>query len=137
MLLPKAAAAAAAVSALLPVLTAAKTFPCTPWAIRSLLPSNASATVIFARPVPHNGTFEVPAGNVAYPTSPTGLRALCAIAVNVSSSASSAYSFGLFLPMEEEWNERFLAVGNGGENVSAVREGRLFLGWGEADDGDV
>lgn len=54
----------------------------------------------------------MPASNIAYPTSPTDLRALCVTQIEVKSSATSAFSFGLFLP--EQWNERFLAVGNGG-----------------------
>ena len=81
-------------------------FDCTPSAFQPHLPKDAS--VAYARTISEGGTFEVPAGDIAYPTSPTGLPALCAIQVNVSST----YSFGLFLP--QEWNNRFLAVGNGG-----------------------
>ncbi|CAK7200144.1 hypothetical protein SEUCBS139899_002834 [Sporothrix eucalyptigena] len=43
---------------------------------------------------------------------PTNLPPLCAIIVNVTSSPSSSYRFGLLLP--NFWNSRFLAVGNGG-----------------------
>jgi len=50
--------------------------------------------------------------NVAYPVDPTGLPALCAVTVRVRSSSASSYRFGLFLP--DEWNSRFLVVGNGG-----------------------
>ncbi|OJJ70445.1 hypothetical protein ASPBRDRAFT_155263 [Aspergillus brasiliensis CBS 101740] len=57
-------------------------------------------------------TFEVPASDIAYPQSPTDLPELCAVQIKVISSPTSAYSFGLFLPVE--WNNRFLAVGNGG-----------------------
>ena len=84
---------------------------CTPSAFSSILPPNAH--VRFATQLSHNSTFDVaPLGDIGYPTSPTGLQALCAIEVNVTSSNSSAYSFGLFLP--NDWNERYLAVGNGG-----------------------
>ncbi|TKA22309.1 hypothetical protein B0A50_08034 [Salinomyces thailandicus] len=85
-------------------------FDCIPSAFNSILPSNA--TVTFTRTLSDNATFTVPDSDIAYPTSPKQLRALCAVQVNVTSSPSSAFSFGLFLP--DEWNERFLAVGNGG-----------------------
>ncbi|KAL1967366.1 hypothetical protein VTN77DRAFT_3150 [Rasamsonia byssochlamydoides] len=90
--------------------SAASAFECSPTAFARYLPSNA--TVTFAYTVPENGTFTVPASDIAYPTSPTQLRELCAVQVNVTSSATSAFSFGLFLPTA--WNHRFLAVGNGG-----------------------
>ncbi|KAF2151096.1 putative ferulic acid Esterase/Feruloyl esterase [Myriangium duriaei CBS 260.36] len=83
---------------------------CTPAAFSSLL--SPGATVVAATTVQDNGTFQVPPGNIAYPTSPTGLKALCALQVQVPSSNSSFYQFGLFLP--NQWNHRFLAVGNGG-----------------------
>jgi feruloyl esterase len=85
-------------------------FECTPSAFRKHLPSNAR--IAFVRDQPANATFEVPAGDIAYPTSPQGLKPLCAIQINVTSSASSSFSFGLLLP--QDWNHRFLAVGNGG-----------------------
>ncbi|KAI0869966.1 Tannase/feruloyl esterase [Hypoxylon argillaceum] len=50
--------------------------------------------------------------DLAYPIQPTNLPALCAVTVAVASSATSVYRVGLFLP--EEWNNRFLATGNGG-----------------------
>lgn len=95
---------------LLPLLPLATTFECTPSAFKKVLPSNAE--VLFAYRLPDNSTFEVPLGDIAYPTSPTQLQALCAVQVNVTSSPTSAFSFGLFLP--EDWNDRYLAVGNGG-----------------------
>ncbi|KAK3356501.1 feruloyl esterase B [Lasiosphaeria hispida] len=50
--------------------------------------------------------------NPAYPTNPTNLPELCAVIVNDTTSPSSSYRFGIFLPTQ--WNNRFLAVGNGG-----------------------
>lgn len=50
--------------------------------------------------------------NLGYPNNPAKLPELCAVTVRVTSSARSAYRFGLFLPTD--WNSRFLAVGNGG-----------------------
>lgn len=83
---------------------------CTPSAIQSILPSNAS--VNFAYLVPANSTFQVPKGDTGYPDSPVGLPSLCAASVQVKSIGNSTFGFGLFLP--EAWNNRFLAVGNGG-----------------------
>lgn len=93
---------------LIPLLAAgsASAFNCTPAAFEAVLPENAS--VVLTRTLPANSTFTVSAGDVAYPTSPTGLNALCAVQVKVQSSNISAYDFGLFLPTE--WNERFLYV---------------------------
>ena len=88
----------------------AAAFDCTPAAFKAILPSNA--TVLLAQSLQDGSTFQVPSGDIAYPVSPTQLRALCAVQINVTSSSSSAFSFGLFLP--QDWNERFLAVGNGG-----------------------
>jgi feruloyl esterase len=50
--------------------------------------------------------------NIAYPTNATNLPALCAIIVHVTSSLTSSCTFSLFLP--DKWNNRFMAVGNGG-----------------------
>jgi len=50
--------------------------------------------------------------NPAYPILPANLPELCSLTVNVTTSPTSFYRFGLFLPTE--WNSRFLAVGNGG-----------------------
>ena len=93
---------------LYPLLAAgtASAFDCTPQAFEKCLPSTASVT--FAHSVAAGSTFNIPAGDIAYPTSPTNLDALCAVEVKVVSSNSSAYSFGLFLP--EDWNNRFLFV---------------------------
>ncbi|CAK3891157.1 ferulic acid Esterase Feruloyl esterase [Lecanosticta acicola] len=97
-------------SGLLLALPLVQAFECTESAFQSILPPDAS--IISATSLTTNSTFHVPASNIAYPTSPTQLQALCAIEVNVTSSPISAYTFGLFLP--ENWNQRFLAVGNGG-----------------------
>ncbi|KAF2448096.1 feruloyl esterase B precursor [Karstenula rhodostoma CBS 690.94] len=92
------------------LLGAASALECSPAAIQSALPSNA--TVNFAYPIQANGTFQVPAGDTGYPTSPLGLPALCAVSVQVQSVCNTTFGFGLFLP--SDWNGRFLAVGNGG-----------------------
>lgn len=100
---------------LLPLLSSTATAApadCSASYFQSLLPGNA--TVRFATSVQENATFTVPAGDIAYPTSPTQLKAACAVEINVTSSVESAFSFGIFLPEAGLWNERFLAVGNGG-----------------------
>ena len=79
---------------------------CTIDTFQSFLNANGTdATVVSVRTVQDNGTFLV-TDNPAYPESPTGLRAVCALEVNVTSEAGTHYSFGLFLP--DSWNERFL-----------------------------
>lgn len=84
-------------------------FDCTTAAVSAVLPANATA--LFAIPVHENGTFGQ-AGDIAYPKNGTNLPPLCAVSVNVTSSNTSSFTFGIFLPTN--WNGRFLAVGNGG-----------------------
>ena len=85
-------------------------YTCTPSAIQAALHQGAS--VNFAYPVAANATFNVPKSGTGYPTSPPNLPALCAASIQVKSIGNTTYGFGIFLP--EEWNGRFLAVGNGG-----------------------
>jgi len=86
--------------------TSHATLQCTIPAIQSLLPSNA--TVIFAAAQDGGSTFGNQA-DIAYPTNATDLPAFCAVVVNVTSSPTSSFTFGLGLPVE--WNSRYLAVG--------------------------
>ncbi|KAJ5380213.1 ferulic acid Esterase/Feruloyl esterase [Penicillium cataractarum] len=74
--------------------------------------SHPNARVLQAYHIAEGDTFEVPASDIAYPQSPTNLPELCVVQINVSSNPESAFSFGIFLPVQ--WNDRFLAVGNGG-----------------------
>ncbi|OHF01497.1 tannase and feruloyl esterase [Colletotrichum orchidophilum] len=79
--------------------------------VAALLTPDNQAGVLTALHLSDNGTFgEV--GNIAYPKNATHLPSLCVVSVNVTSSSTSSYTFGLFLP--DGWNHRFLAVGNGG-----------------------
>lgn len=75
-----------------------------------ILPDDAALEKVEV--VPAGGTVGEGASDLPYPDQPTNLPPLCAVIVNVTSSPSSFYRFGLLLPAE--WNERFLAVGNGG-----------------------
>lgn len=77
---------------------------------QDVLPSNA--TILSAVAVANGSTYGEGAADVAYPTDPTNLPANCALTVNVTSSSSSSFRFGIFLPTQ--WNGRFLTVGNGG-----------------------
>jgi len=88
--------------------TAGPVLECSPSALSAFLPAHASITN--AVPVPANGTWSQPSPPFPHPA--TGLPALCAITVNVISSTTSSFNFGLFLP--EEWNLRFMGSGNGG-----------------------
>jgi hypothetical protein len=92
------------------LLGAAQALDCTPSAIQSVLPSGA--TVNFAYALDSGSQFDVPSGDLGYPTNAVGLPALCAVSVQVASIDDSSYGLGLFLP--ENWNGRFQAVGNGG-----------------------
>jgi feruloyl esterase len=83
---------------------------CNPSSIQAALP--AAASVNFAYPLKANSTFKTPKGDTGYPENAVNLPALCAVSVQVQSLGNSTYGFGLFLP--EDWNQRFLAVGNGG-----------------------
>jgi feruloyl esterase len=93
----------------LPTVSALPHNNCNPAFFNHILPTNAST--LLTDSLPANGSFGQ-AADIAYPTNATNLPALCAVIINVTSSASSSYTFGLFLP--DEWNERFIAVGNGG-----------------------
>ncbi|KAI1173453.1 feruloyl esterase B precursor [Nemania sp. FL0916] len=86
---------------------------CTPESFAAMLADDAAVTVNFAQAVPRNGSFGQGPADIPYPTNVTQLPALCAVGINVKSSANSSYNFGLFLP-DSTWNQRFLATGNGG-----------------------
>jgi feruloyl esterase len=78
---------------------------CNPAIFQGSLGFGTSLT--FVKQLTNNSTFKVPTSDIAYPTSPTNLPALCALQVKVSSNTTnSSYSFGLFLP--DNWNGRFL-----------------------------
>jgi feruloyl esterase len=90
---------------------AALALNCTKECFSTILANNENATVNYVYTVAEGGSFGFP--SLAYQNNATNLPALCAIGVNVKSSESSSYNFALFLP-DSAWNERFLAIGNGG-----------------------
>ncbi len=75
-----------------------------------ILPAGATLEKVAA--VRQGGSYGEGTANIAYPTNPTSLPSLCAVTVRVKSSSTSSYRFGLFLP--DNWNSKFLVVGNGG-----------------------
>jgi len=93
--------------------------PCIPSTFSHLLPPGGS--VLFTQSVPANGTFTDPTGNGdtgETPLTEPGLPPLCAVKFTVPSSNNSQVDFALFLP--DAWNERYMAVGNGGFSGSIV-----------------
>ncbi|KAF1986555.1 feruloyl esterase B [Aulographum hederae CBS 113979] len=81
---------------------------CTAEYFNSIIPKEAHTTIV--QYVPQDGSFgEV--GDIAYPLAASILPALCAVKVNVT-TPQSIVTFGLMLP--DNWNGRFLTVGNGG-----------------------
>ncbi|KAI8953875.1 putative ferulic acid Esterase/Feruloyl esterase [Xylaria longipes] len=86
------------------------TASCSALALAQILPANAKIERVEA--LEAGSTYGDGPGDLAYPTQPTNLPALCAVTIAVASSATSSYRIGLFLPVE--WNNRFLATGNGG-----------------------
>lgn len=102
----------AAASLLLKVVHATNSTNCTVDAIQAALPASGNAVVLNVTSVSAGDSFGQGAADIPYPTDPTNLTSLCAVIVNVTTSAESSFTFGLFLP--DGWNERFLAVGNGG-----------------------
>ncbi|KAK8131972.1 hypothetical protein PG999_000145 [Apiospora kogelbergensis] len=90
----------------------AATSTCSVDSINALLAATEGARVLEAHQISSNGTFGQ-VGDIAYPSNATNLPPLCLTWVNVTSSPTSSYTFGLMLP-DNDWNGRFLAVGNGG-----------------------
>ena len=96
---------------------------CSSSALQAVLPSNV--TVNFATLLRANATFQVPQSDTGYPNSPIGLPALCAVSAQVPSIGNTTFGFGLFLP--NDWNGRFLAVGNGGFAGGVNWEDMVFM----------
>lgn len=82
----------------------ASAFNCTPAAFAAVLPANV--TVFSAIELSDNSTYKVPSSDSGYPSSPSGLPALCAVEIHVPAPGNTTFGFGLFLP--EKWNGRFL-----------------------------
>jgi feruloyl esterase len=84
---------------------------CTECAISRAL-AGSGATVNYVRHVPLNGSFIGSVNDTLGPSTYTGLPALCAVSINVPSSATTSFNFGLFMP--DGWNGRIITTGNGG-----------------------
>jgi feruloyl esterase len=98
--------------AALAVTVTASTLECTECAISRFLPSGSGAKVNYVRHVPLNGSFIGSANDTFGPSTYSGLPSLCAVSVNVPSSANTSFNFGLFMP--DGWNGRLITTGNGG-----------------------
>ncbi|KAF4460806.1 feruloyl esterase b [Fusarium albosuccineum] len=96
---------------LISLVTAFSSAPCSLTTLSSALPENA--TILSLDFIPSGGSYGEGAANPAFPLIPTQLPSTCAVIVNVTTSQTSSYRFGLFLPTTT-WNGRYLTVGNGG-----------------------
>lgn len=84
---------------------------CSAASFQDILPGT-SWTILSAVALANGSTYGEGAADLPYPTNPTNLPENCALTVNVETSNSSNFRFGIFLPTQ--WNGRFLTVGNGG-----------------------
>ncbi|KAK8096976.1 hypothetical protein PG999_012920 [Apiospora kogelbergensis] len=84
---------------------------CTREHFETIIAGNEAASVTDVSAVAAGASFGPP--SKAFPQPANNLTALCAVTINVKSSPTSSYNFGLFLP-DAGWNERFLTTGNGG-----------------------
>lgn len=83
-------------------------FVCEPATFTAIIPSNAS--VDFAYHVEANGTFGIYTNQSDFQSNGTELPPLCAVSIEVPSSANTSYHFALFLP--DSWDGRFFSTGN-------------------------
>ena len=88
------------------------TLDCSIASIQSLVPSNA--TVELASPITKLGKFTQDniTINVPYSNIDKSMLPLCAISINIQSSANTSFNMGLVLP--SKWNGRVMATGNPG-----------------------
>jgi feruloyl esterase len=87
-------------------------YDCSECGISRALSEVPGATVNYIKHIPLGGNFTGSAKDTFLPANYSGLPALCAVSVNVPSSANTSFNFGLILP--DTWNGRFIATGNGG-----------------------
>jgi feruloyl esterase len=84
---------------------------CSTESFQAILPAGSTALKAFH--LPANSTYQDPY-ELAFNKPTSALPALCLLVVNSTSSPTSSFRFGVFLP--DGWNGRFATVGNGGLN---------------------
>ena len=89
----------------------AATLSCTKAAFVPYLPANT--TILSATKVESGGSYGGGNQDKDFPSSATGLPALCAVQMQVY-EAHSSYMVGLFLPSTATYNKRFMTTGNTG-----------------------
>jgi feruloyl esterase len=89
----------------------AATLSCTKAAFVPYLPANT--TILSATKVESGGSYGGGSQDKDFPSSATGLPALCAVQMQVY-EAHSSYMVGLFLPSTATYNQRFMTTGNTG-----------------------
>ena len=73
---------------------------------------DSSVKILVTQAYPDNTTFQDPY-SLSYPNPAPNLPAFCRVYANITTSASSASLFEVWLPLNT-WNGRYLTVGNGG-----------------------
>jgi len=92
---------------------AKKHVACDEASIAAILASHPEVTINSVQAVAEGASFGGGSDNPAFAAPASKLPALCAVDINVKSSDSSSYNFGVFLP-DQTWSERFMTTGNGG-----------------------
>lgn len=88
--------------------------------------------VRFATPILAGSNFTGDSPETSYNGLQTSIPASCRVACVVQTSNTSTARFEVWLPLQGEWNSRFLAVGNGGwaggvnypDIVTGLKKGR-------------
>lgn len=88
----------------------------------------------FATLISAGSNFTGDAPEPSYNVLQAGVPEACRVALVVQTSLNSSARFEVWMPMVENWNGRFLAVGNGGwaggvnypDIVNGLRQGRFF-----------
>jgi feruloyl esterase len=86
--------------------------PCSEQTFNTILANITGTKLNYFASVPAGSDFGDAETNLGYPANATNLPELCAASINVKSSETSSFNFGIFLPTK--WNGRMMTTGNGG-----------------------